>query len=361
MSVKLLLVGSVPPPYHGQAVVTEMVFGIEADNIEKECLNLRFSEDLESVGGLQLSKVKTLIYGWYCILGYRLLNLRSKPVLYYCAGSANWTPLVRDVILLGTVGKLFSKRVIHYHSGGLPEWFAENRLACFLGRWAYGGAWKSLALAEAVEVPCFGDTQKVIVPNGLDVVFSDNERDEDTELLYVGALRETKGVGVILEALAYLKEKKTTGWCMNFVGEWAIPDEKKRWLQFITDQSLGEYVKFSGRLTGNDKWAAYAKASLFLFPSHYESENQPLVVIEAMGMGLPVVATSWRGIPELLEAGKTGYLIDVKDNIALADQVEELLKAPGIMKNMSTLAAERYNEHYTEEAFKQRMVSCLTD
>ena len=361
MSKKILLVGSIPPPYHGQAVVTEMVFGIESKNLEKECLNLRFSEDLEKVGGLQFSKVKILIYGWLKLLTYRLRNLTSNPLLYYCAGSANWVPLIRDVILLGTVGKLFSKRVIHYHSGGLPEWFTSNKAACFLGKWAYGGAWKALALTEAVDVPCFKNTQKVIVPNGLDVVSSHESQDEITvkELLYVGALRETKGVGVILKSLVHLKEKMPTGWSMHFVGEWAIPEERDYWLNFIETNDLGGYVKFAGRLTGDDKWSAYADASLFLFPSHYESENQPLVVIEAMGMGLPIIATRWRGIPELLDEGKTGLLIDAKNDVSLANQIDLLLNSVDRMNQMSEFSAHRYRTLYTKLAFEHRMLSCL--
>lgn len=362
----LLLVGSIPPPYHGQAVVTEMVFGIEAEALQKECLNLRFSEDIESIGGIQLSKVKILIYGWLAMFGYWLKNIGKKPVLYYCAGSAHWVPLIRDVILLGTVGKLFSRRVVHYHSGGVPEWFAENKVASLLGRWTYGGAEKSIALTEAVAVPCYGNTEKCVVPNGLDVEYIESESENDSTksgevvFLFLGALRDTKGIGVLIEAARMLNEQHAEEeWVVHCVGEWASAEEREKWLIYIESHGLQDRVRFLGRLTGSDKWQAYAEASIFVFPSYYESENQPLVIIEAMGMGIPVISTRWRGIPELLEEGETGLLVPPQDVKALSNAMAAMMNDTIVLEQMAHAARERYLENFTKVAFQNRIVFCM--
>ncbi len=358
---QLLLVGSVPPPYHGQAVVTEMVFEGEYPESEVTCLNLPFSEDLESVGGLKLKKFQVLWQGVVGMLSFWWQNRAKDPILYYCAGSANWVPLFKDVILLGIIGRLFSRQVVHYHSGGLPQWFASNRVASLFGKVAYSGVTRALALTKAVKVPCYSKTELVIVPNGLAVEQGMQKKSsEGLRFLYLGSLRATKGVGVILEAVQALKAQGLTEeWQVDFVGEWAIESEKEYWNAYIAEHDLSPYVRFLGRQVGESKWQAYADADTFLFPSYYESENQPLVIIEAMGMGLPVITTDWRGIPELVEDGNSGDLIPPEDPEALAEKMALYIGGQTSRSVLATNAQKRYEKSFTKEAFMQRMKDSL--
>ena len=93
-------------------------------------------------------------------------------------------------------------------------------------------------------------------------------------------------------------------------------------------------VRWLGVQTGAEKSDSFTRSDIFCFPSHFESEAFPVVLIEAMRSGLPVVSTRWRGIPDLVEDGKTGYLIDVRDPDALADRVASLCIDPGLRKQL---------------------------
>jgi len=187
----LLLVGSIPPPYHGQAVVTEMVFKAEYRNANITTLNLPFSEDLEAVGGVKLKKLHVLLKGIVGMVKFWWSSRNQNRVLYYCAGSAYWVPLIKDAILLGVVGRLFRHRVVHYHSGGLPEWFSTNTFAGLVGKFTYTGVSKALALTKAVKVPCYNSTKLCVVPNGLDIEPASRKRfEEGLRFLYLGSIRE---------------------------------------------------------------------------------------------------------------------------------------------------------------------------
>ncbi len=79
-------------------------------------------------------------------------------------------------------------------------------------------------------------------------------------------------------------------------------------------------VTFTGYLQGEELASAYASADLFAFPSRTETFGQ--VVLEAMASGLPVVALRAEGVCDLVEKGKTGYLLD-SENLTEAAQAAE--------------------------------------
>jgi len=361
-NTKILLVGSIPPPYHGQAVITEILFRSFTDSPSIEKLNLSFSPSIESIGTLGLKKLWVLFKAIFHFISFRLRNLSSNTVLYYCAGSANWVPLIKDCILLGLFGRLFNKVAVHYHSGGLPEWFEQSKIAGFFGKLTYGRVNKAIALTSHVKVPCYKNTELYIVPNGLNVDRKVSaEHSSQIEFLFLGALRESKGIGTLCKALKILKETSDDNlWKVNLVGEWVSLEEEHQWINFIKENKLEDQIYLKGRLTGLKKWEIYKRSDVFVFPSFYESENQPLVIIEAMGMGLPIIASNWRGIPELLEEGKTGYLIPPQDANELANIMQQLISNPEKLEEMSVLAKKSYDQNFTESCFIERITQCIT-
>ena len=97
------------------------------------------------------------------------------------------------------------------------------------------------------------------------------------------------------------------------------------------------------------------RASLFFFPSYYESENFPLVLIEAMAFSLPVVATRWRGIPEMVVDGETGILCEIRSTEQFSDAIVDLMTDTKKKDAMSFAAQSRYQSKYTQAAFLESM------
>lgn len=103
-------------------------------------------------------------------------------------------------------------------------------------------------------------------------------------------------------------------------------------------------VHFCGFLAQDELTDLYATSHLFLHPSEttadQNQEGVPNSILEAMATGLTVVATRHGGIPEAVEHGRTGLLVDEGDFIALADAVASVLSAPKICCEMGRLASE---------------------
>ena len=94
----------------------------------------------------------------------------------------------------------------------------------------------------------------------------------------------------------------------------------------IRHAGLQHKVTITGWVFGERVKAEIAAARTLVLPSF--SENMPVVIMEALALGRPVISTYVAGIPELVQPGKTGWLVSAGDEIALAEAMREALEAP---------------------------------
>ena len=94
----------------------------------------------------------------------------------------------------------------------------------------------------------------------------------------------------------------------------------------IYDAGLVDRIKITGWISGDRVKAEIAAARALILPSF--AENMPIVIMEAMALGRPVISTYIAGIPELVEPGTTGWLVPASDEAALAEVMREALTAP---------------------------------
>jgi len=82
-------------------------------------------------------------------------------------------------------------------------------------------------------------------------------------------------------------------------------------------------------------------------------------VLEAMQFDLPVVATRWRGIPAMVEDGRTGFLVPVRDAVATADSIEKLLKDVDLRRAFGSAGRAAFERDFTLRAFTARLEQAL--
>jgi glycosyltransferase involved in cell wall biosynthesis len=109
---------------------------------------------------------------------------------------------------------------------------------------------------------------------------------------------------------------------------------------------LGNRVIFLGQR--DDVPHLLASSDLFVLPSLHE--GLPLALLEAMALGLPVVASSIGGIREVVTDGKTGLLVPPGDPVALAGAIGRLFDDPELARRLSTAAQESVRERFSVEA-----------
>ncbi|MGZ4967198.1 MAG: glycosyltransferase [Chthoniobacterales bacterium] len=113
-------------------------------------------------------------------------------------------------------------------------------------------------------------------------------------------------------------------------------------------------VHFRGFLSQKDLSELYAQSHMFLHPSETPpDENQegiPNSILEAMSMGLPIAATRHGGIPEAVEHGRSGLLVEERDFEALANAMKEITRSPHTFREMGLLGSEYVAAHFEQGA-----------
>ena len=127
----------------------------------------------------------------------------------------------------------------------------------------------------------------------------------------------------------------------------------------VAKLDLAETVSFVGSVTGDKKAAFLRTGDLFVFPSMYRLEGQPLVILEAMCAGLPVIASDIGSLSETIDDGITGFIVPQNNPEAVCDRVLQLLRDPTLRQSMGKAARARYEQHYTSRAFADRIEEAL--
>ena len=141
------------------------------------------------------------------------------------------------------------------------------------------------------------------------------------DVLFVGDLIEDKGVGDLLAARGLLADRGVD-FRLHFAGDGPLEKEI----------SAVDGCELLGTLSPQELARWYRAADLLVLPSH--SEGSPLVVMEALSCGTPVLATRVGGVPELVEPGRSGELVHPMQPERLAEKLGELLESPDALENM---------------------------
>lgn len=178
-----------------------------------------------------------------------------------------------------------------------------------------------------------------VVYNGIDrsdITCGDNERASrgpGLELLSVGRLGPEKGVDVLIRSLPLLKIPQLR---LRIVGD---GPERTRLEQLAEKLNVGHQVEFLGQLRREQIGRYYEVCDIVVLPSR--SDAMPLVSLEAMMMGRPLVGTLVGGVPEIVEQGMTGLLVAPDDPQALAGAINQLDQYPELREKMGIAASER--------------------
>lgn len=124
--------------------------------------------------------------------------------------------------------------------------------------------------------------------------------------------------------------------------------------ELAEELGVAGHVYFRGFVSQEELKALYEQSHIFLHPSEtppdQNQEGIPNSVLEAMATGLPVAATRHGGIPEAVEHGRSGLLVEERDFEALAAAMKSIAASPQIFREMGWLGSEYVAAHFEQEA-----------
>jgi glycosyltransferase involved in cell wall biosynthesis len=226
-----------------------------------------------------------------------------------------------------------------------------------LGRWTarLADAVVALSAAAAGELGRdYGARVAAVIPNGVPLPPTAPARRDAPDagggvVLFLGRLRTRKAVAVLLVALARVR-RQAPGARLVVVGD----GEQRRALEAqVRALGLADAVELAGALGRAEAQHWLARADVLCLPSTYE--GFPMVILEAMAAGLPVVATAVAGVPKAVRPGETGLLVEPEDATGLAVALLAVLGDPARARAMGEagrrLVADRFTIAHATAAY----------
>ncbi|MDZ4656884.1 MAG: glycosyltransferase family 4 protein [Bythopirellula sp.] len=238
--------------------------------------------------------------------------------------------------------------VYHVHSptGNDSTRRLQNFVNARLERWLLRRAAKLIAvspsLAELMIRQGFAQERVVYVPNGVPAVKSIiRHRPTSTWTLGMAALfRPRKGIEVLLQALSLLRSQ---GYDVRLraIGPFETPAYEREVHALVAQLNIADAIDWTGFVS--DVHAELRQVDLFVLPSLF-GEGLPMVVLEAMAAGLPVVASNVEGIPAAIRDGEEGLLVEPNHPEKLAAAISEMVK-PGSRHDYAAMCQNTRERH----------------
>lgn len=353
---KILLLIKTPPPITGATLMNQRVLNshILRDNFHTRAICISYAKNISDLGFISIGKF--LIFFKIFL---RLFNelLFHRPHLVYFQISPTGFVFIRELFFVSVI-KLFKIKIIYHLHGKGIQVEAQSKIKKILYKFAFNNT----------EVICVSNLLK----NDIDGVFRGNihivnngipdvppeflELIKETQnsipnILFLSNLLISKGIIDFLNALNILN-KNNIEFNAKIVG--AIGDFTESQLNNELNRSdLIRKVDYLGPLYGDAKYKILSEIDILVFPTKNDIWGN--VILEAMQMSKPVIATQEGAIPEIIDDGITGFLVDKKSPQQIAEKLEYLIKEPVIRIAMGNAGREKYLKKYTIEKFEQNL------
>jgi glycosyltransferase involved in cell wall biosynthesis len=347
-----------PPPIHGVSIMNERVL---ADpqlrrHIWMDVLPIDYSSELSQINRFSVAKV----WRWVSLLFALSMRLvKTRPQFVYFTPVPTGVGFVRDLPFIALIKFFRVLPIIHLHGRGIAERAARPvwRMLYELGLRHCTVVSASAGMRESelgrLRLP---GGRHYVVPNAIDSVdifrfVVPRERTGRPRLLFLSGTFPFKGVFVLLEAACRLRDRRID-FELEIVGSSTVEHESSI-RRFVAANQLESSTRLRGALYGQDKCAAFGRADVFVHPTL--NDYFPLVLLEAMQFGLPIVSTHIGAIPEMVTDGVQGYLVAPHDVDALADAIAAMLQDHSLRRKMAAASRCRYLERYTPERFSANL------
>lgn len=285
----------------------------------------------------------------------------NKYDIVHLNPSLNKKAFVRDATLI-LLSRLFHKKVLIYWHGWVEDFEdkIKNRfIYSFLLKYSFkkvnacvvlGSLFKNKLISLGFQNPIY--IEKNCAYNQF--LLNENKEVEPRSLhtpirlLFLSRIEKLKGVYIAIETARLLNEISPYKYELLIAGNGSEFVEAKKYIEFHKIPN----VKFIGYVNGLKKHELLKSSDILLFPSY--TEGLPIVILESMIYGIPVITRSVGGIPDIVRDKKNGFLTDSKDPKIFVELVLRLSNDIDFYQKISKTNATMAQD-FSPERFKQRL------
>ena len=295
---------------------------------------------------------KLIKIGFFIMQIPKILLTIPRVDIVHLQTSQGWS--FRRLVLFLLVSKILTRKIVlHVHGSSFDKYYRsasswEQKLI------RYGLAVSDIVVAlsdqwKAKLEDITPSANVVVIRNAVTIDKYDvHERSmhDPPCVLFLGRLGQRKGVYDILKAIGLLHQEP-----MNFVLAGDGDVEQVR--QHVREHGWEAFVGVPGWVGSDEVVIMLHEADVFILPSY--DEGLPMGILEALAAGLPVISTPVGGIPEAVQDGANGFLIEPGDSTMLATRLKTLCSNPQLWKQMSTTARTVAQREFSMQAVEERL------
>lgn len=294
------------------------------------------------------------VKSWYALQAlvrtWFLLTFDKRIKIVHIHGAAN-ASFERCKLFINLAKKCGKKVILHEHAADFVEYFdgADDKQAItdMLQKCdaliVLSQSWKEYFASIGM------DDSKIHVLNNIvsppELLPEKHVADGKLHLMYMGEISKRKGGFDLLQAIADNKDDFKNKLVLRMGGNEVDGDIKT----FIKEHGLESFVSYEGWIAGQKKIDCLNWEDVYILPSY--NEGLPIAILEAMAYSHPVISTPVGGIPEVIETGKNGMLVQPVDTKAIADAIKYYIENPDVIKVHGGSAYQVVQNFFPERVF----------
>ncbi len=353
----VLIIGPFPKPISGVSLANKVVKEIldKSDDFKTDFINTSYPVFEDAIGSFSFKK---LIF--FLGINIKALKVLKSDIIYITPGQTFFGITKYTFFIL--LASLFNKElIIHVHGNFLGKQYEELKgLKKKIFYFLISKFTKGIVLSNSLKsnlVP-FLDENKIFVAYNFaeDYLFKDSQETsfDELKITYLSNLMEEKGILYLLNALKEL-ETRNIPYSAKIAGNIDV-NLKENIKKRITDLKNTEYL---GVVYKEDKKELLKWSNIFVLPTFYKMEGQPISILEALATQNVIIATNHAGIPDIITSEINGFIIKPKSSMSIFESLMILNNDKSRIAKISKTNKKYFIENFTLSKFSNEIIRII--
>ncbi|MCV9388492.1 glycosyltransferase family 4 protein [Reichenbachiella ulvae] len=352
--MKILLIGPFPEPVTGESLANQVLNNyLIAQNHDVCKLDTSHNILSSKKGALNFVQLASLFKGWL-----QFWKINFYEIVYITPGQSFFGVVKYAPFII--IAKILKKKiVVHIHGGGLIQ--TRSRLKGFKRKFIafiLGMADRGIVLSSSLRANLSGvieETDIFEISNfASDDVYEieiDEKKYDRPRVLYLSNLMIGKGIIEVIKSFEALRDKR-----IEFRLAGSIESSAKDRIETLIKETNISYL---GSVTGLEKILQLQWSNVSILPTFYETEGQPISIIEGMVAGNYIITTKQGGIPDIVEDKLNGSIINARSTDEIVEILSTLERTPDILKTVGIKNYASTRKKYRVSRFGDDIIKVL--
>jgi glycosyltransferase involved in cell wall biosynthesis len=354
---KVLIIGPFPNPISGVSIANKVVEEIlNADlNFTVENINTSYPIFDEQIGEFSIQK-----FFFYLRINSSFFKVLKNNIIYITPGQT-FFGVLKYALFIVAASALRKELIIHVHGNYLgKEYQSLKGFKRVLFYFLVSRFTKGIVLSNSLKhnlTPFLEDKNIFSLPNfAQDYLYKEDKKfvKDELRIFYLSNLMKEKGIFCLLNALKNL-EKNNIIYKAKIAGN---IDQKysKEILNLFTELKNTEYI---GIVNGDDKKNLLEWGNVFVLPTFYKMEGQPISILEAMATTNLVVTTNHAGISDVFQDKINGYFVEKNNKNSIEKILSYLAANKSELKKIAEYNKTFFLNNFTVDIFKKNLLEII--